>query len=214
MKMRIQCGLLGAAVILSITTPSVTAVQAGHSRQTTDDKAAKKVERALSEGETKEEYKALRRFQGKLADYAALHFMVKWKIVPLAQRGSPQAFAAAIAGQRKEARQGDVFVTEVQPLLRRLIVAELQGAGGLSARDAIAEEDEDPGPVIPEVVVRVNARFPSGAVRSTVPVGVLRALPPLPDCLRYRFVRGDLILVDTVAQTVVDYLTGVVPEVP
>jgi hypothetical protein len=61
------------------------------------------------------------------------------------------------------------------------------------------------------VVVRVNGEYPPGASRSTVPPSVLLTLPPLPECLHYRFVGRDLILVDSVAQLIVDFLPAAAP---
>jgi len=60
--------------------------------------------------------------------------------------------------------------------------------------------------------VRVNAEYPPGAPRSTVPPSVLLTLPPLPACLHYRFVDRDLVLVDSVAQLIVDFLPAAVPD--
>jgi hypothetical protein len=158
--------------------------------------------------------KGLRRFQERLADYATLHFIVKLKIDSAAHRDMPLDFATAIVERRRDAKRGDILVKDVEPLLRRLILARLRGPEQLPSREALTEEQEPQSPPFPEVVVRVNARFPSGAVRSSVPTSILKALPPLPDCIRYGFVRGDLVLVDTVAETIVDYLTGVVPGGP
>ena len=61
-------------------------------------------------------------------------------------------------------------------------------------------------------MVRVNAEYPLGAPRSTVPPSVLLTLPPLPACLHYRFVGRDLILVDSVAQLIVDFLPAAAPD--
>ena len=61
------------------------------------------------------------------------------------------------------------------------------------------------------VVVRVNAEYPPGAPRSTVPPSLLLTLPPLPECLHYRFVGRDLVLVDSVAQLIVDFLPAAAP---
>ena len=62
------------------------------------------------------------------------------------------------------------------------------------------------------VVVRVNAVYPLGAPRSTVPPSLLLTLPPLPASLHYRFVGRDLILLDSVAQLIVDVLPAAAPD--
>ena len=123
-----------------------------------------------------------------------------------------KALAHAIAAKRAKAKPGDIFRPEVQPLFRRLIAEQLQGPDALDARKAVLEgnpEDEDDS--VP-VVVRVNAEYPPGAPRSTVPPSVLLTLPPLPACLHYRFVDRDLVLVDSVAQLIVDFLPAAAPD--
>jgi hypothetical protein len=60
--------------------------------------------------------------------------------------------------------------------------------------------------------VKVNAVYAAGAPRSTVPPSVLATLPALPECLRYLFVGRDLILVDSVAQLIVDFLPAAAPD--
>jgi hypothetical protein len=45
-----------------------------------------------------------------------------------------------------------------------------------------------------------------------VPPSVLLILPPLPACLHYRFVGRDLVLVDAVAQLIVDILPAAAPD--
>ena len=121
------------------------------------------------------------------------------------------ALAAAIAEDRARAKQSDVFLPEIQPLLRRLIAEQLQGPDTLAARKAVVEgnpaKEEGSVPVVP----RVNAVYPTGATRSTVPPSLLLSLPPLPECLHYRFVNRDLILVDSLAEVIVDFLPGAAP---
>lgn len=125
---------------------------------------------------------------------------------------APQkALARAIESKRRAARQGDVFAPAVERVFRRLIAIELRGTDGLPARKAVAEGN--PGeerPAVP-VLVRVNGEYPAGAARSTVPPSVLATLPPLPECLHYRFVGRSLILVDSVAQLIVDFLPAAAP---
>ena len=72
------------------------------------------------------------------------------------------------------------------------------------------EKDEDSVPV----AVRVNAQYPSGAALSTVPASVLATLPQLPAPLQYRFVGRNLILLDSVAGLIVDFLPAGTPPLP
>ena len=45
-----------------------------------------------------------------------------------------------------------------------------------------------------------------------MPPQILKALPPLPEELDYRFIETSLILLDVHAHIIVDYLTGAVPR--
>ena len=55
-----------------------------------------------------------------------------------------------------------------------------------------------------------NAPYPEGAPLSTVPPDLLAKLPKLPEPLEYRFVGGHLILHDSDASLVVDFLNEMV----
>jgi len=176
-------------------------------------KVAKKMEKALGRAHEDE---ALRHFEDEVAEYAELHAKQLAKLgasLPAdaqAAVAAQKALAHAIAAKRDKAKPGDIFRPEVQPLFRRLVAEQLEGPDALAARKAVLEgnpEDEDSVPV----VVRVNAEYPPGAPRSTVPPSLLLTLPPLPACLHYRFVGRDLLLVDSVAQLIVDFLPAAAP---
>ena len=204
--------LIGPLAALCLVVPVLAGQRPDEENEAA--KVAKKMERALGMARQAE---ALRHFEKEVAEYAELHAKQLAKLgsrLPAdAQEtvATQKALARAIAAKRAKARPGDIFRPEVQPLFRRLIAEQLQGPDGLDARRALLEgnpEDEDSVPV----VVRVNAEYPPGAPRSTVPPSVLLTLPPLPECLHYRFVDRDLVLVDSVAQLIVDVLPAAVPD--
>jgi hypothetical protein len=206
--------LIGPLTALCLAVPVLASPGQSPEEKNEAAKVAKKVEKALGMAHQAE---ALRHFEEELAEYAELHAKQVVKLgahLPADARGTvaaQEALAHAIAAKRAKARPGDIFRPEVQPLLRRLIAEQLQGPDGLDARRALLEgnpEDEDSVPV----VVRVNAEYPPGAPRSTVPPSVLLTLPPLPACLHYRFVDRDLVLVDSVAQLIVDVLPAAAPD--
>jgi len=60
------------------------------------------------------------------------------------------------------------------------------------------------------VNLAVNGVYPTTAPLSTVPPSVLMALPTLPKELEYRFVGRNLILRDTVANLIVDFIPNVI----
>ena len=81
---------------------------------------------------------------------------------------------------------------------------ELRGLAALGTRESIRED----APTV--FVLVVNASFPEGASRSTMPGNVLRILPPLPNGLEYRIIDTHLVLIDRDANLVVDYMLDVV----
>jgi hypothetical protein len=54
--------------------------------------------------------------------------------------------------------------------------------------------------------IQVNGRYPDTVPLSTMPPDVLAALPPLPEDMEYRFVGNRLILLDTKAHIIVDFV--------
>ena len=203
--------LAGSLAALWLAAPALAHPMESPQEKVEAAKVAKKVEKAKSpKRQAKEEVEALEYFQKQVAKYVRIHE------VQLARLGGQKAVTAkaladAIAADRARAMQGDVFVPRVQPLLRRLIAEQLKGPDTQAAAKAVVEgnpaKEADSVPVVP----RVNAVYPSGATRSTVPPSLLLSLPPLPECLHYRFVNRDLILVDSVAQIIVDYLPAAAP---
>ena len=215
----LACFLIGPVAALFLAVPVLAGPGQKPEEEKEAAKVAKKVEKALGRAhQAEEEREALRGFQEEVADYADLHEKKLAKLGLRAPADSLETVAAqkelahAIAASRAKARLGDIFRPEVQPLFRRLIAEQLKGQDSLAARKAIVEgnpgQDEDSAPI----VVHVNAEYPSGAPRSTVPPSVLMSLPPLPASLHYRFVGRDLILVDSVAQLVVDILPAAAPD--
>jgi len=207
-RARLSIAILATLVLC---VPLTARSEQGSQERADAAKVAKKVEKAKSAKHVaKEELEAIERFQKQVAKYVRIHD------VQLARLGRQQAVTAqglaeAIAADRAKAKQGDVFVPEVQPLLRRLIAEQLKGPDTQAARKAVVEGnpgvEEDSVPVVPSV----NLVYPSGATRSTVPASLLLSLPPLPESLHYRFVNRDLILVDSVAQIIVDFLPAAAP---
>jgi hypothetical protein len=206
--------LIGPVAALLLAVPVLAGPGQSPEEQKEAAKVAKRMEKALGMAEQAE---ALRHFEEQVAEYAELQARLVAKLgsrLPADAQTTAamqKALARAIAAKRARARPGDIFRPEVQPLFRRLIAEQLQGPDALDARKAFLEgnpEDEDAVPI----VVRVNAEYPPGAPRSTVPPSLLLTLPPLPACLHYRFVNRDLILVDSVAQLIVDFLPAAAPD--
>jgi hypothetical protein len=115
---------------------------------------------------------------------------------------SQQSLAMRIRFARHDARPGDLFTPPIAMALRRALDPVLRGVAALRARESIRED-------APETfVLVVNGSFPEGP-RSTMPGNVLTILPPLPSGLEYRIIDTHLVLIDTSADIVVDYVLDV-----
>ena len=205
--------LIGPLVALCLAVPVVAGASEAPDETSEAAKVAKKVQKALGTAhQAEEEREALRHFQEDVADYADLHAKQLARLTSLEPVAVQEALARAMAAKRAKAEPGDIFRPEVQPLFRRLIAAQLNGPDALDARKAVVEGNPGLEEESVPIVVRVNAVYPLDAPRSTVPPSVLLTLPPLPSSLHYRFVGRDLVLVDSVAQLVVDVLPAAAPD--
>jgi hypothetical protein len=146
-----------------------------------------------------------------------LHRDVESKLPPLPERASPeqivahqQALAQAIRAARPRAQPGEIF-SAAEDYFRRAIAAEVKGKEGETARETIKEGNPQNEPAAGPLTIAVNAGYPPNAPVSTVPPKMLLRLPPLPEELNYRFVGPHLILHDTHADLIVDFVLNVVP---
>jgi hypothetical protein len=69
--------------------------------------------------------------------------------------------------------------------------------------------DENP---VGQVAVSVNQRYPDDVPISTMPPDVLQKLPKMPEDLEYRFVGRHLVILDTHAHLIVDFVTNAIPD--
>jgi len=205
--------LIGPLAALCLVVPVLAGPGERPDEKSEAAKVAKKMEKALATShQAEEEREALRHFQEEVAEYADLHARQLAKLGTRESVATQEALARAIEANRAKARRGDVFQPEVQPLFRRLIAEQLKGPDALDARKAVIEGNPGLEEESVPIMVRVNAVYPLDAPRSTVPPSLLATLPPLPACLHYRFVERDLILVDSVAQLIVDILPAAAPD--
>ncbi len=202
---------LGLWLLLTLTLPVGGDPLSGTQEKTEAARVLKKVEKARhrAQEQARDDIGARTRFRKELDRYQNLHNDL---VKRLSEDGAVTGgdLALALRASRAEAGAGDILIREVRPLFRRLIAEQLSGPDTLAAREAVAEEN----PALDKdvvVSVKVNALYPAGATRSTVPPSLLLSLPTLPDCLHYRFVGRDLILVDSVAQVIADFLPAAIP---
>jgi len=111
------------------------------------------------------------------------------------------SLATRIMAARAPAKHGDIFTPEITLCFRRLLRPELKDA---DTKQLI--RDDNPG----NIKFKVNGVYPAGEPLSTVPANVLASLPQLPPDLEYRFVGKHLILRDSRANLVIDYIANAI----
>ena len=156
----------------------------------------------------------LEKFQDKIDEYVELRNRLESQLPALPTQAAPEAVHAheialgdLIMAARRGAKQGDIFVSKAEALIRAR--AQIVFAGPDGAQDKAAIQDEQPER---KVASRVNQRYPDGLPLSAVPASVLASLPRLPPELQYRFLFRHLILIDSGARIIVDYLPDVLPR--
>lgn len=119
-------------------------------------------------------------------------------VPPLAQR--ERALREQIQALRTDAEPGDLLTAETSVLFRRLLSVPLKGRE--ASENIAAIRDDNPDAFVPTV----NSQYPQTEPLSTVPPDVLRVLPRLPYGVQYRFIPGYLLLYDTRADMIIDYM--------
>jgi hypothetical protein len=152
-------------------------------------------------------------FNARVKKYVDIHKDAAKGSAKLKQTENPgeitaaqDALAAKIRVARSTAKQGDIFTAEIRDRFRRLLAPELKGEDGRDAR-AVLKEDAPPPSAIP---FKVNAKYPEGQPLPSVPANLLLNLPTLPEPLEYRIVGKHLLLLDTGANIIVDYIPNAI----
>jgi hypothetical protein len=153
---------------------------------------------------TGRETRALARFNEAMAGYVALRDDVR-RADP-----SPVGLAARIRERRGHAKQGDVFRRAVAEELQDPEVQDTRRTMGEGNPGAARGVEQDGDIARRQVTLAVNDPYPSDSF-STMPPRLLQRLPALPESIDYRFVGRALVLIDTSATLVIDYLPDTVP---
>ena len=117
------------------------------------------------------------------------------------------ALRALMSQARATARPGDLFTAEARPVILRLLASVFEGADGKQVRASIM--DENP---ITARNVAVNGAFPDDMPMSSMPPAILQILPKLSEDLQYRFIGTSLVLLDTHAHMIADYIENALPR--
>jgi len=173
--------------------------------------------------------KVLARFQHEIEEYIELHRDLVKRIPNVGPNATAEEIAAhrdkmtkGIQAERKGARQGDVFKPSVEAAIRRIIAREISSPEGQQMIQELKQgnpkvesvpNQRDPTSARSErVLVAVNALYNTEAPSSSMPPSLLLKLPQLPDQVRYQFVGRDLILRDTEANVILDFIKDVITD--
>ena len=117
-----------------------------------------------------------------------------------------KALQEVIVAARPDAKQGDLFTPPVADLFRRLMTSAMDGSDGKKVRSSL--QHAEPGPATQTAQIAVNRNYPNrnGQPLQSSPATLLQHLPMLPKGIEYRMVGTTLVLRDTEANIVVDYL--------
>jgi hypothetical protein len=151
-------------------------------------------------------------FAAAVADYIKMRQALGDEVPPLRVTANPAEYikasdilAVAIQRARPNARQGDFFKEDVKRVIQARIaeaLRDLDFAAITGANDP--EEKSQVG------TLRTYARFPESGPLATMPPSILQVLPQLPEALEYRFVGRDLILRDSQARLILDFIPDAV----
>ena len=178
-------------------------------------------DRAIQEGERKTstdpavnpDADAMAAFKSRVDAYADLNRTLATGDAKLKETDDParialakEELAAKLQAARADAKQGEIFTPQVQPVFKRLLAPELKGPEGRDVKEVLKDDAPPPS----KVSFKVNATYPKGEPLPTVPANLLLTLPELPAPLEYRIVGRHLLLLDTSSDLVVDYILNVI----
>ena len=171
----------------------------------------------------------LRKFQHEVEEYVQLRQAALKTIPPVKAEATPaeieahqKALTQAIITYRAGSKRGEIFKKDVEAAIRRTLQRAFTGPDGPALIDGIKEGNpriegnplpRDPSKETkPPVRIAVNALYPDSAPFSSMPPSLLLKLPLLPEQVRFRFVGRTLILRDTEANVILDFIPDVVPD--
>ena len=150
----------------------------------------------------------IQNFLKQVDGYVAQHKKLEDTLPPLPKQTTPhqidahqRALAKMIQEARKDARPGALLTPAMQQRIRTLLRPVFAGPEGVQIRNEILDNEYKGN-----VKLLVNSRYPDEIPVSTMPPQVLQALPKLPEELEYRFIQNHLILFDTHAHIIADYM--------
>jgi hypothetical protein len=106
---------------------------------------------------------------------------------------------------RAGAKQGEVFSPEIADYFRRQIAATFNGGHGKQIRSSLRHSEPT------EMQLQINQSYPEKVALQSTPPTLLLNLPELPKGLEYRILGRELVLRDSDANIIVDYVPNALP---
>lgn len=145
--------------------------------------------------------------------YVAVHLAAERAAPKLPQEATPvqidqtqRAMAERILAARADAKRGDIFTPAMSTLVRRVLREVLSGPDGARRRAAIMDVN------VKFIPLTANQRYPDDVPLTTMPPGLLKVLPELPEEMEYRFIGPHLILFDQHAHIIPDFIPDALPR--
>lgn len=164
--------------------------------------------------DTADEQKTLDEFKARVDQYVDLHKKAEAKLPALSDRATPQdidknqrELLRLISEARAGAKQGELFTPAMETLIRKTMTRVFKAPDGGAVKDSVM--DENP---VGQIAISVNQRYPDTVPISTMPPDVLEKLPKMPEDLEYRFVGRHLVILDSHAHLIVDFVTNAIPD--
>jgi hypothetical protein len=168
----------------------------------------------LAAGQSQNSF-ALHRFNQQIAAYMVIRHNVEQRLpVPEVSANASDivamqaALAHALRAARPLAQAGDIFGADVSVEFRRRIQQALERRG--VSEGALLTDLQRESPATPPALA-VNGIF-DWRFGAMMPAAVIASLPDVPWPLQYRFVCGDLVLLDVDAGLIVDILPDALTE--
>jgi len=171
----------------------------------------------------------LKKFQHEVEEYVELHQELLKRVPNVSESATAaemdahrKKMADAIRGERRHAKQGDIFKPRVAASFVETIRKELAGPEGPGMLNEIRSgnprvegtpRQNDPSREdTRNVALAINLAYPDGAPSSSVPSSLLLVLPRLPEQVKYGFIGRALVLRETEADLILDFIRDVVPD--
>lgn len=139
-----------------------------------------------------------------------------WREKTVAKTPSPANSPEKIVATRRDlankvrvgragAKQGELFSPDIADYFRRQIAATLNGRHGKQIRSSLRHSEPT------EMELQINQSYPEKVALQSTPPTLLLNLPELPKGLEYRILARELVLRDSDANIIVDYVANALP---